>query len=250
MGGFRASFINEIEKLYKKKKAVIIFIVSIIAIVIGQLVVLAVRNGFGLGVTGSSEFSILVLSVFNCTILPLFTALVAIDMFTGEFSQNTMKIILVRPVTRLKLFSAKITAIAFFILVNLVVVMVLSSLTGLLFNSSSANGSMFLRVAASYLVSFVPMMMIALIIVFLACVFRSSAAVLFLGIILFIVSKVFSLVYPQFSSILVTSMLDWYKLWIAANIPVFKILRQFLIMTGYGLMFFTAGYYMFDKKDI
>ena len=98
---------------------------------------LVLRSGFGLRGVSSMEFPILVLSVVVNTILPLFTALVTIESFSGEFSQNTMKIALTRPVSRLKFFTAKLTAIMLFILANLLFVMIFSIMAGCLFNSNS-----------------------------------------------------------------------------------------------------------------
>ncbi|MCR4436059.1 MAG: ABC transporter permease [Clostridiales bacterium] len=250
MGGFKASLANEIEKLYKKKKAVAIVIISLAVIVIGQLAVVGIRSGLGLKGAGSTEFPILVLSVFVNTVLPLFTALVAIDIFTGEFSHNTMKIALARPADRLKLFSAKIAAAAFFIGVNLLIVMVLSTLTGLLFNSSQITASGFFKILLSYLISLFPAVTLALAIVFLANIFKSGITVFFASILLFLAFKILGFLFPQYSSLFLTSMLDWYNLWIADSIPMAKISREFLIQLGYAIMFFTAGYYLFDGKDL
>lgn len=250
MEGFKASFINEIEKMYKKKKAVVVVIISLVVIVLSQLIVIGMRRGFGIRGVSSLEFPITVLSVFVNTILPLFTALVAIDIFTGEFSHNSMKIALTRPVTRLKLFSAKVAATAFFVLANLFLVMLLSTLTGFIFNAASFTASGFIRILISYFVTLLPILVMILIVVLLANLFRSGSATLFLCIILFIVFKVLGYVFSQYSSIFITSMLDWYNLWIADSMPLLKILRLFLIMAGYGIMAFTAGFYLFDKKDL
>lgn len=250
MGGFRAAFINEVEKMYKKKKAVVAVIISLLVIIIGQLIITGVRNQLGLRGVSSTEFPILVLSVFVNTILPLFVALVAIDIFSGEFSHNTMKIALTRPVTRLKLFTAKIAAIAFFALANLLIVMILSTITGFIFNSASVTASALGRIFISYIVTLIPVITLAIIIVFLANIFRSGVAVFFVSIIVFIVFKVLGVVFSQYSNLLITSMLTWYNLWLADSLPIFKILRQLLIMAGYDIMFFVTAYYLFDKKDL
>jgi len=89
MKAFKAAFINEVEKIYRKKKVVVAAILSILAIVMGQLVVTGINRGFGLIAASSTQFPILVLSLLVNTILPLFTTLVAIDVFSGEFSHNT-----------------------------------------------------------------------------------------------------------------------------------------------------------------
>ncbi len=250
MNGFKAAFLNEIEKMYRKKKVIVVLIISLLVIVLGQLVVIGIRNSFGVNMASRNAFPIMVLSVLANTILPLFTALIAIDLFTGEFSHNTMKIALVRPITRLKLFTAKLTAVAFFVLANLLTVMILSTLVGFVFNPSSITIAGLFQTLLSYLITLIPIMTLAIVIVFLANILRSGSAVFFLSIVMFIGLKVLDVAFSRFSSLFITSGLTWYDFWIADSIPYLKVLRLFLIMLGYGIMFFTAAYYLFDKKDL
>lgn len=249
MGGFKATLINELEKLRKKKKGVVAVILSLIFIVAGQLVLVALRSGFGLRGAGSSEFPILVLSVIVNSILPLFTALVAIDSFSGEFSQNTMKISLTRPVTRLKFFIAKLSAVMIFVLANLALVMILSIIAGIMFNTNSFTLSNLIKVIVSYAVTVFPMLVLALIIITLANVLKSGISVFFLSVLIFIAFKALGLVFSRYSPIFFTSTLNWYTLWMMDPFPFFKIVRQFLLMCGYVIIFFTGSYYLFDKKD-
>lgn len=249
MEGFKAAVINEMEKLTKKKKALVTVILSLLIIVIGQLAIGGLRSGFGIRGTSSMEFPILVLSVVSNSILPLFTALVTIDSFSGEFSGNTMKIALTRPITRLKFFSAKITAIMIFVLANLLILMVLSTAAGVLFNSNAFTLNGLIRIVISYIVTLLPMTVLALVIVTLTNIFKSGTAVFFLSILIFIVFKVLQIIFSQYSALFFTSMLDWYSLWIMDTIPLMKIFRQFMLMVGYGIILFTTSYYLFDKKD-
>lgn len=249
MAVFRAALINELEKLTKKKKALLALILSLAVIVIGQIVVIGVRSGFGIRGAGSLEFPVLVLSVVNNTVLPLFTTLVAIDCFSGEFTNNIMRFTLTRPVSRLKIFSAKVTAIALFILANLLLLLLLSSIAGFLFNTNSASFASFAQTILTYLVSLFPLLILALGIVLLANILKNGTSVFFVSILLFLASIGAEILLPQFSSLLLTSHLDWYHLWLSDTLPWDKILRSFLLMLGYGIIFFTAGYYLFDKKE-
>jgi len=249
MAVFQAALVNEIEKLYKKKKALVAILLSLAVIVIGQLAIVVVRSGFGLRGAGSVEFPMLVLSVVVNTILPLFTALVAIDSFSGEFSQNSMRITLTRPVSRFKIFTAKITAIVLFILATLLLLLIFSMLAGFIFNTNSATWDSLVRTVFSYLVSLFPMVVLALGIVLLANLFKSGISVFFVSILVFIVLKVLGVVFSQYSSLLMTTQLDWYNLFLVNSFPLGKIVRQFLIMLGSGIMLFTAGFYLFDKKE-
>lgn len=249
MAGFRAALINELKKLYKKKKVVVAASVSLIFIILGQLSITILRSGFGVRGVSSMEFPLLVLSVIVNSILPLFTALVTIDSFSGEFSQNTMKITITRPVTRLKFFTAKVASIMIFILVNLLFVMIFSILVGLIFNSNFFTIESILRIVISYLVTLIPMLILVLIIVLLTNVLKSGISVFFVTILIFIIFKALEIIFSSYSSLFFTSMLDWYTLWIMSNISFLKIFRQFLMMFSYVILLFTTDYYLFDKKD-
>ena len=249
MAVFQAALVNEVEKLYKKKKALVAVLLSLAVIVIGQLAIVGVRSGFGLRGAGSVEFPMLVLSVVVNTILPLFTALVAIDSFSGEFSQNSMRITLTRPVSRFKIFTAKITAIVLFILAMLLLLLIFSMLAGFIFNTNSATLDSVAQTVFSYIVSLLPMVVLALGIVLLANLLKSGISVFFVSILAFIVLKVLGVVFSQYSSLFMTTQLDWYNLFLVNSFPLGKIIRQFLIMLGSGIMLFTAGFYLFDKKE-
>ena len=249
MGGFKATLVNELERLSKKKKGVVAVILSIIIIVAVQFMIIGLRAGFGLRGANSGEFPIIVLSAVVNSILPLFTALVAIDSFSGEFSQNTMKISLTRPVTRLKFFTAKLIAVMIFVLVNLLLVMILSIIAGVLFNANSITLKSMVGIIMAYLVTAIPMLVLALVIITLANVLRSGIGVFFLSILIFIGLKALGIVFSRYSGLLFTSMLDWYNLWLMDTLPVWKILREFLLMCSYVIILFTGSFYLFDKKD-
>lgn len=249
MAMFKAALVNEVEKLYKKRKALAAVLLSLAVIVLGQLLIVGMRTGFGIRGTGSVEFPILVLSVVANTILPLFTALVAIDSFSGEFSHNIMRVTLTRPVSRFKIFSAKIGAIGIFIAANLLLLFVLATLTGLLFNVNSAGFLTFGKTFLSYLVTIIPLLVLALGIVLLTNIFRSGISVFFISILFFLGFKVLAVVFSQFSGLLITTHLNWFNLWFASSLPVNVILRELFLMIGYAIMLFTAGFYLFDKKE-
>lgn len=250
MDGFKAAFINESVKLLKKKKMIAAAILSILAVIIGQVAVTTIKHGLGLRVVGSFEFPIVVLSFITYSLLPLFAIFVAIDMFNGESSSNTMKITLLRPVSRFGVFSAKVLNLALFIIGNLMFVMLLSLLVGFIFNPTSASFIGIVKVILSYGLTFFPVFVFALIVVLLSNVIQGGLAVFFLSILVFIGFNFLGIVFSSYSSFFITSMLDWYTLWISESMNVLKIFRQILIMSGCGIMLFTMGYYLFDSKDI
>lgn len=246
---FKAALTNEIEKLYKRKKVLVALIISLVFIIIGQLSMVVLRSGFGLRGVSSMDFPILVLSVVVNTILPLFTALVTIESFSGEFSHNTMKIALTRPISRLKFYGAKLTAIVLFILFNLLFVMIFSILAGCLFNANSFTLGSIFKILLSYAVTLVPMVILSIIIAFFTMIIRSGIGAFFLSIFVFVTFKGLGILFYRYAGVFITSMMNWYTLFLMETIPTFKIFLQFMMMLSYAIIFFTAGYYLFDKKE-
>jgi len=244
-----ASF-NEIERLFKKKKAYVTAIISILSIIIGQLVVIGFRIGTGSRAADRAEFPLLVLSIYINTILPLFTTLVAIDMFTGEFTQNTIKIALLRPISRLKLYLSKISAITFFVFINLFLVMSMSTLAGMFFNPGTMSVKELLRILLAYTVSILPILTLVLIIVFLANLFKNGVVAFLVSIILYVAMKALEIYNISYKIIFITSTLGWYSHWTGNEIPIDVLIKEFLIMFACSLMAFSAGFYLFDKKEL
>ncbi|UHA75154.1 ABC transporter permease [Paenibacillus sp. 481] len=250
MTGFNAAFVNEAVKLLKRKKMIVAAILSMLAVLTGQIAVMLIKNDLGIRIAGGNEFSLLTLAMVAYTVLPLFATLVAIDMFNGEFSSDTMKLTLLRPVTRFGVFSAKVLNLAAFIFFNLMFVMIVSMLAGFLFHPASANSVGAGKVVLSYVTTFLPIFSFSLLAVLFSNVFRNGMVVLCLIMIMFIGFNVLDMMFTSYSSFFVTSMFDWYRLWISESIYVSKIVRQILIMLGWSLMLFTAGYDLFSRKDI
>ena len=132
MRSFKAALANEVFKMTRKKKPVLILILSVVSIATVLLIILALRGGLGIMGSTAASFPITVLSIVANTILPLFTALAIIDAFTGEFAADTMKICIAKPVTRLKIYLAKLTSVGLLILASLLAVMILSMAVSLL----------------------------------------------------------------------------------------------------------------------
>ena len=242
----KAAYINELYKISKKKKIIVAAILSLAALVVAGIIVSTVSNFMGINVTGSSEFSILVLPVLNYTLFPLFTAFVAIDMVAGEFADGTIKTTLTRPATRFQVYLAKALAVGTFILANLLFVMVTSMIGSLFLNPGMMNvGSIFI----AYLVSFLPLFVFALMVMLIANFAKNTWAFL-LSLILYLAFIAFGFVWPNYQSFFFTSAFNWYTLFIGGFFNVSKVLRVFFTLSGFSLALFGAGYYLFDKRDI
>jgi len=84
METLKAVYINEMFKISKKKKIAISLVFSLLSLIVGAIVVYYLNNFAGIRITGSSDFSIMVLTVLSYTLFPLFTAFICIDMFAAK----------------------------------------------------------------------------------------------------------------------------------------------------------------------
>lgn len=250
MVGFNPAFQNELFKIKKKKKLVAGALLAIIAVIIGQVAVTLINDNLGLLIATSSELPIMVLNLMMYSLFPLFITFIAIDMFNGEFNANTMKITLSNPASRLTIFSAKFSALALIIVLNLLFVFIISLIFGIVFNPSSTSFVGIVKSLIAYIVSIIPLLVFAAFVVLLANWVRGGITVFFVTILLFVAFFVIEILFSSFSSFLPTANLDWYTLWITSKPHVFKIIRQTLIMVGCGVMLFSGGFMLFERKGL
>jgi ABC-2 type transport system permease protein len=246
---FKVALINELEKLYKKKKPLAALILSLAVIILGQLMLWGVRFGFGIRGAGGGEFPILVLALVIKTVLPLFVALTAIDSFSGEFSHNLIRATLTRPASRFKIFSAKVVTITIFIFFNLLLTLIFAVLSGFIFNYSSMTLSGLARSLLAYMVSLLPLLVLVLGVILLTHLLKSGLSVFFIAFLLFVASELLAFIFPPYAGLFITSHLDWYKLWLAHTFPLQIVLRKLFLMLGSGIMLFVGTFYLFERKE-
>lgn len=247
METFKAVYINEMFKISKKKKIAVSLIFSLLSVIVAAIVVYFLNNFAGIRITGSSDFSIMVLTALSYTLFPLFTTFICIDIFAGEFGDGTIKFTLTGLAPRFKVFLGKMIAIATFIMANLIVVMILCLVASIFINSNAPN---ILKIVLTYIMAFFPQLIFALVVVFLSNIFKGTTSVFMLSILVFLAFNGFGMIFPSFKSFLFTSAFDWYTLILGSYINFGKILRVFLILLGYGIMLSTASYCFFEKRDI
>jgi ABC-2 type transport system permease protein len=243
----KSVYINEIFKISKRKKITVALIFSALFVIVTAIVIYSLNNFAGIRVTGSSEFSIMVLTILSYTILPLFTTFICIDMFAGEFADNTIKFTLTGPASRFKVFMGKILAIVTYLIVNLLFIMIFSVVVSLFINRDVPN---IFKILMSYIMAFLPILILALAVALISNITKGTTSAFMFSIFVFLVFNGLGLVFPQIRSFLFTSAFDWYRLILGSYINFSKILRIFLILLGYGIMLFTSGYYLFEKRDI
>lgn len=249
MHSLYANIWNETIKIAYKKKTWFFMIMTFL-IPIGAGVLLGnFQSNLGIGAVSSSDYPIMMLSLFTGIFLPLFVFMGAAEQFSGELGDRTLKNLLTRPISRFKVYASKHISLGIYIAAYLVVAMIGSTLSAFFLNGGLSNVSAS-DLLVAYGAAFVPLAVLSMTAVLLAQFFSSSSGALTVSILLYIAVKVSAFFFPQVSTYSPTSYLNWHMLWIGNSMASGQIVSVFMFLLACSILFFTAGFYLFDKKEL
>jgi ABC-2 type transport system permease protein len=246
-----AGIITEYQKVCYKRKTIVLLVLSALITLVAAQGASSLQNRVGVTALGASDFPIWVLGLFTNYLLPLFIFMIAAESFAGEIADGTMKLVLLRPVTRFKVYIAKIAAIGLFILSELAVVLV-ASLAGNFFlggGGAGLSGGLFRGIIA-YSVALIPMLGLGILASFISLWMRSSSGALTVSILVYIACRLLPVAWPQVSRLLLVTYTDWHLLWLGASAGPGKIIMALLFILSNMIIFLAAGFYLFDKKEL
>jgi ABC-2 type transport system permease protein len=245
-----ANVINETEKQFFKKKTVYFLILSALFPIAGAALIANFQVELGIASITASDYPILILGLFTSFILPLFIFMAAADSFAGEVSANTLKIALVRPISRFKIYASKHISLAIYTLMYLAAAGIASVLSGLFFSIKSGMVQGSFDALLAYAVAAVPFIALTCIAVLISQFTRSGSGALIICILLYLGVKAVAFFLPEVSLYSLTSYTDWHSLWLSSSVSVGKLTSIFMFMAACSILFFTAGFYFFDKKEV
>jgi ABC-2 type transport system permease protein len=246
-----ASIRNETLKMAYKKKTLFFLAMTILLPIIASLLIANFQSSIGIGAIGAQDFPIVMLGLFTMSFLPLFVFMGAADQFSGEMGDRTMKVVLTRPISRFKIFASKQISLGIYIVAYLAAAFLASVISSLLLLKGSSNlGSAFINWITAYGAAFLPLFTLSIAAVLLAQFFTSSSGALTTSIVLYIAAKVSALFFPQVSTYSPTTYMDWHLMWIGGSMASDKVFSVFMFLVACSILFFTAGFYLFDKKEL
>lgn len=241
MLSFKAALINEIERMCRKKK-VVVFTALDIAICLLNVVgrnLLKMNN-----ITIVSENTATnILSLFCLYIIPIYVIMETMEVFSAQYGDKTISNILVRPISRLKIYLSKIVAVAIFIVFHLLIVLGVMLILG--FSSNVSVGQLILSVV----VSIYPMLAMGCAMGLLSQVVKNGLFGMLLSVILLLGAKAAQIFFIQPSAFLFTSYFDWYKIFITSNLRPAHMLNTFLLLSATTVFTFALGYSLFERKE-
>jgi ABC-2 type transport system permease protein len=249
MSSLIATIINETERQFLKKRTIWFVLLSAL-LPIGAAAILAnFQQNLGLSSVSTTDFPILILGVFTSFLLPLFVFMAAADMFAGEISSRTMKITLLRPITRFKVYASKHITLLLHIVLYLAVAGIASISSGFFFHSRGDTLEGILDAMISYGVAGVPFIAIGAFAILAAQLFRSASTALVVCILIYLTAYVVSFFLPGVAMYSLTSYTDWHSLWLNSSFAGGKITSIFMFLTACSILLFTVGFYLFDRKE-
>ncbi len=249
MPSLYANVRNEMEKLWTRGRTKGFLLLTLLLPVVSAILLTFLQNNTGVIGGLGSNLPMLMLSLFTFALLPLFMFMSAADSFTGEVAARTLKLVLVRPITRAKVFASKVLALAFYIAVHLGVLWFSSILSGLFIPGEDVTGGLTDSMKA-YTASFLPMIAIGLITVLIAQCFNNSTGAMALIVLIYFAAKLIPFVLPEASVWSVFSYTDWYVLWVGNGASISKLLNSSVLLLAYCIMAYTAGLHIFDRKQL
>lgn len=250
MNTLAANVYNELDKMFHKKKTLALLALTTLVPTVTAILFAFFQNRAGVSGIGSSGFPVMILGLFTNLFLPLFIFMWMADSFAGEAGEKTLKLLIVRPISRMKVFTSKIISTGLATGIFLLILFVLSSLAGL-FLGLAGNGwwNGLLNDFKAYALALFPMLGLGIVAAFVAQFFRNSSGALTTSIFIYIAAKLLAFLVPQSSKLSLVSYTNWHLLWLG-QIPAATLLYASLFILSYGIIFFSAGLYAFVSREL
>jgi len=240
---------NETYKIFKRKKFIFLFSISMLVAIAASIINIVTGNSFGVSLFKNSTLPVTILNLMSSILLPLFAVLLTSDLFSGELADNSIIMSLVRPITRSKIYISKMLSIAISILVLLMATFAASFIASFFGGNLNDIISRLPANLISYVCALIPLMLVAVITAFTAQLTRSGSLTIVIMILASLLMSVITVFLPQTASFLPTTYMTWYQNFYS-DVDASVVINELLYILSYGIIFMFAGTYLFEQKDI
>ncbi|SDE51422.1 ABC-2 type transport system permease protein [Paenibacillus sp. UNCCL117] len=240
----------ETVKLLAKRRSLLFLGVTLLVPFLAAWLLTRFQNGIGLGAVTARDFPILMLNLFTSVLFPLFVFMGAADSFSGEIGERTMKLTLTRPVSRFKIFAAKQTALALYIALCVLAGLLSSSLAALFFRPGGGAAEALLDGVLAYSAALLPLLTLSIAAACVAQLFSTGSSALTATLLLYAGLKAAAMFVPSLGVYSPTAYTGWHMLWLGGTAAAGSIASAFMFLAACSILFFTVGFYGFDKKEL
>lgn len=246
----KVAYRNELEKLLCRKKYFVFLFLDVAACLL-MAVVQLLTEIFSQGMISSSGlFDGMLFQGFYIYLMffvPMMAILACADLFSGEYHDLSIRMVLQRPVARWKIFLAKTAAVftlcVAYVLVHFIAVFLIKMLFGQTFAGTG-------YALAAYLIDLVPMLVVVLFFAFLHQLVRSPGSAVALSVAAYLVVVCLGKYVAYAGGIAFTEFIGWHSIWLGVTLPPTVLLPKIGILLGTGVALYCAGYELFNRKDI
>ncbi|CAI6052749.1 ABC transporter permease [Cohnella sp. JJ-181] len=248
MNGLYASARNETERLWRRRKTKGFALVAVLLPMLAAWALGALPEDGLTGVLGG-DLPMLTLRFLTLILVPLFLMMTAADLFAGEAADGTLKLALLRPVTRAKVYASKIFVLSFYAAALLAAGWIAATAAGMFVAGAEAADGIAESLKA-YAVSLLPMIALGLLASLVGLIVRSAAGGMAVMLLVYAAAGLLPFLVPQASVWSVVAYADWHVLWAGAGAPAGSLIRSAGILIAYCIMAYTAGVVLLDRKQL
>ncbi|MFC3800236.1 ABC transporter permease [Cohnella sp. GCM10012308] len=248
MNSLYANARNETERLWRRRKTKGFALVAALLPLLSAWALRALPEGALQSALGG-DLAMLMLRLLTLILIPLFLMMTAADLFAGEAADGTLKLTLLRPVTRAKVYASKIFALSLFAAALLAIGWIVSTAAGVFVAGAEAADGIAESLKA-YAVSWLPMIAIGLLASVVGLLVRSIAGGMAIMLLVYLAAGLLPFLFPQASIWSVVAYAEWHVRWSGAGAPVGSLVRAAGILLAYCIMAYTAGVVLLERKQL
>ena len=239
---------NEIFKIFSRKRTKVVLYVEIVLCILMSIIG---KSGSRFNISGFSislpNLPFTMLPIFTSFVMPLTIFTLTSDIFSQEFENNSIKVLLLRPITRFKIYVSKNLAIISTIFFNLMVILIVTVILRFLFRGDISGTH---NAVLSYAISIIPMIIFVLMSSLVASIINNPSLTMFCSIALYVLLIAVKIVFSNISAALFVSYNNWYQMWIGSLVPARMLINISLLLISYMVIFFILGFLVFDGKEV
>jgi ABC-2 type transport system permease protein len=208
-------------------------------------------------------------TTFAFQLITLFVVVIAADIVASEFSWGTIKLLLIRSVSRTRILASKYLAtLSFAVLLLISIFIMIFTISGILYGFEGFNSTMltisqdghviekswFIKILQSYSLEFITLLIIVTIAFMISTVFRSSALAIGISLLTLFLGSTVSLIFARYDWI------DYYLFTNIANIQNYmhsgysleniSLSFSISVIFVYYAFFILLTWFIFKKRDI
>ncbi|MDI4645239.1 ABC transporter permease [Cohnella hashimotonis] len=248
MNSLYANARNETERLWRRRKTKGFALVAALLPLLSVWALNALPEGALQSALGS-DLTMLMLRPLTLVLIPLFLMMTAADLFAGEAADGTLKLTLLRPITRAKVYASKIYALSLFAAALLAIGWTVSTTAGVFVVGAEAADGLAESLKA-YAVSLLPMVAIGLLASIVGLLVRSVAGAMATMLLVYLAAGLLPFLFPQASVWSVVAYAQWHVRWSGSGAPVGSLVRAAGILLAYCIMAYTAGVVLLERKQL